>query len=696
MKYNHLSRVVEIVESGKSAEVLMEATKVFDPIKSMLCQKFLSSSNKLIQQKELYQETKMDGERFQLHMKDNKFRYFSRNGHEYSDGFNAVLTPLIKFLPVVHSLILDGEMLVFDTIERRYHTKGETSGVDVKFMNQISSTLRPCFCAFDILHYNDNNYMNRPYHERTQLLSQLFTDREGVLVKTEPSKIRDSDHLVNLINAAIANEEEGIVLKDAESIYKPGDRAGGWYKVKPDYFDGDCVKEFDCVIIGGYFANRFKRNYIQTYMLGAVEKVEDGTFNVYAIGEVVHGVTKQERLRIHEHLEPHFIDHNLESVVSFPSGKIYFGGNKPHVWIHPNKSIVLECRASELSKSSEQYTPYTFRFPRITSIRRDKIWEESCTLEEFKEMCRSGDGRVQKVVMRTVKRSDLESPSRNKKVATSKAGIIAQFCHNSQELEDIEALDNVLEGKEFCVLTTSPKLPSTAEMKMIIKRHGGVNTEFPRKGKTFAIIVGEFTNLAKSFMNEKVYNVIKADWLIKHFPNESLKEMPKIRPGVDLIFATEGLKESFKDVYDEYGDSYTEELESVEDLKALMDTMDSAEVEECELMELDNDLEEFGLPNLNIFRCVNAVFCSLASDNHMLNSSKSIFKLRAGKVVDTKDFKGDNELVIVDKSEKISSIKEKLLKSQEIQSMIDYQWILKSFDAKKLLDKESFLVRSAK
>lgn len=65
-KYNHLTKVVKLIESGQSDAAMTEVTRVFEPIKSMLSQKFTSDSNKAFLKKELYQETKMDGERFQV------------------------------------------------------------------------------------------------------------------------------------------------------------------------------------------------------------------------------------------------------------------------------------------------------------------------------------------------------------------------------------------------------------------------------------------------------------------------------------------------------------------------------------------------------------------------------------------------------------------------------------------------------
>jgi len=49
-----------------------------------------------------------------------------------------------------------------------------------------------------------------------------FPDREEVWTKPE---------VVNLLNDAIDRREEGLVLKNPESIYKPNARKGGWVKV---------------------------------------------------------------------------------------------------------------------------------------------------------------------------------------------------------------------------------------------------------------------------------------------------------------------------------------------------------------------------------------------------------------------------------------------------------------------------------
>lgn len=696
LKYNHLSRVVELVESGQAEAAMIEVTQVFQPIRSMLCQKFTPTLNKDFMQKEMFRETKMDGERFQIHMKAGEFRYYSRNGHEFSEGFNELLTPLIQFSSVVHSIILDGEMLVYDKNVQRFFAKGDAP-VDVKHMREKNSNLRPCFCAFDVLLYNDESYLNRPYSIRHQLLHELFKDREGVLVKTNPVRIRDIDHMVELFNIAMDDDEEGIILKDAESVYKPGDRAGGWYKVKPDYFDGEVVKEFDCIIIGGYYANPYKKDFIRRYVLGAIEKVDDGTINVYAVGEVVHGVKVQERMKIDESLKPHIVEHDGGSEVSFGGGKILFGRNRPHVWLPPSKSIVLECRVSELARSSEHYADYTFRFPRINAVRRDKIWDESCTMKEFLEMCQSDDGRVKKVVQRKVHAADITSPQRKRKFVQSSKSVIEQFTNNSQDLMEVEAVDNVMEGKEFCVLTTNPSLPSIKEMKKMVKKHGGVITEYPRKGKTFAIIAGLLTHNVKTAISSKSFNVIKADWLVNNFGGVKVfKEMPKIRPVADLYYATDALKDSLKDVFDDYGDSYNEAIEDVYQLKTLLGLMKDCNDDKRGLGELDDEMFSFGMDNVNFFRNVSGAFFTLRDEHFLLQSAKSVLKFRAGSVIELENFADGNLNVFVDKNEDIGRIKKAINKNRKISfAFVDFLWILDSNDAGKALEQRAYHIPEA-
>lgn len=132
------------------------------------------------------------------------------------------------------------------------------------------------------------------------------------------------------------------------------------------------------LIIGGSFQNEHTRDYIAKYTLGAISKKDDGTYDVYSIGEAIHGVSVSKRMELSQTLTSVGIDYDGSDEISYEKGIIHFGGkNRPHMVIPPHKSRILEIRASELATSSDFYTNYTFRFPRIQSIRTDKIWDET-------------------------------------------------------------------------------------------------------------------------------------------------------------------------------------------------------------------------------------------------------------------------------------------------------------------------------
>lgn len=210
----------------------------------MLCERRnISELGEMLSSHEYYAQTKMDGERFQLHMNNGEFRYFSRNGFDYTHAFgfdckNGSLTPFMHQLikNLVKNVILDGEMMVWNKLKKCFHTKGE--GHDVKAISNRESNLVPCFVTYDVLYLNNNSIISKSYAERNRLLETLISEEEGVLVRCKATRVKNCQHLLDYLNNAIDNKEEGIVIKDIDSLYRPDVRNnGGWYKIKPDVSD---------------------------------------------------------------------------------------------------------------------------------------------------------------------------------------------------------------------------------------------------------------------------------------------------------------------------------------------------------------------------------------------------------------------------------------------------------------------------
>lgn len=64
-----------------------------------------------------------------------------------------------------------------------------------------------------------------------KLLESAIKAKESVIQFPSRKLVSSETEVTQLLNAAIDQREEGIVLKDPNSIYKPNDRKGGWVKV---------------------------------------------------------------------------------------------------------------------------------------------------------------------------------------------------------------------------------------------------------------------------------------------------------------------------------------------------------------------------------------------------------------------------------------------------------------------------------
>lgn len=53
------------------------------------------------------------------------------------------------------------------------------------------SVFQPCFCAFDILLYNDIILTNKPLKERVEYLDRLFTEEQGVFMHSKREETQD-------------------------------------------------------------------------------------------------------------------------------------------------------------------------------------------------------------------------------------------------------------------------------------------------------------------------------------------------------------------------------------------------------------------------------------------------------------------------------------------------------------------------
>lgn len=569
---SHLSRVCEIIESGKADELEdSETITLFQPLRSMLCDRAkLSGIEALLHQQNFYVELKMDGERFQVHKKGLDYRYFSRND-EFTTSFGERATGLCfsaslhsQLHSSVQSVILDGEMMVWDEVEERFRVKGEA--VEARNLKNHPN-LRPVYCAFDVLFLNGDSLIQKPYEERIRLLNKLIVVDKNIVVICQRERVNTAADVLKVFNRAIDDNEEGIILKGQDSVYKPGMRGGsGWFKLKADYIDG-LVSDLDLIVMGG---SRNKKGYIESFILGVAVKSSDKLSGdpdenliFHSVSSVRSGLTRPEWVNLNLSLNKHWVRNDP------PPEYLDFGNCRPDSWIEPRNSIILQVKSTELQETTSYRTTHTLRFPRITCLRPDKPWFDCCPLEEFQRLTHGSPGKVQKMAKRHLTDQDVSMAKRAKPLPRR------SILRNPEPLfeGEIELIDEVCRGREFCVLSTKKGQPSIRALSHMIQRHGGVIVQNPGQ-TTFLCVAGDLIATVKSYAKTQLYDIVTAEWLARSLGGERpLTALPAMKP-FDMISMRTETRERFRKDFDSNNDSFVDDIRDEEELKRIFESME--------------------------------------------------------------------------------------------------------------------------
>ncbi|CAF0874039.1 unnamed protein product [Brachionus calyciflorus] len=570
----------------KLCSLLNDPTKRFNEIGVQIgspCRPMLGEKAKpnkieqLLNGREFYIETKFDGERFQLHKKDDKFYYFSRNSHDYTetfgeDIFNGSLTPFIfkSFAKNVKNLILDGEMCSYNIKEKILLSKGDD--IDVKSARQYDG-IHTCYCVFDILLYNDEVLTNRPLKERVEYIKKSFSEIEGRIQYSSQIKAKTNQHVVDALNNAIDGRLEGIVVKDPESVYKPSQRGGGWYKVKPDYMLG-LNDDLDLLVLGGYYGSGRWSGLISHFLVGLGLDEKNGDTHpkkFYTLCKIGSGYTHKELLDYNQKLMDKWKKFDKKN----PPSHLELGNATPELWIEPKDSFIVQIKAVEINSSEKYRLGCTLRFPRLEKFRPDKNWYECMRVSEFEEL---RDKNCGKLSNRHLDLNEFEedglnfededgpSPSKRKKSTSRKSqkATVGSF-YRSIDPSVVEKLGEIFSKKEFCVLIEDDLKRKNNLEKRIIEL-GGEIVQNPGK-ETLCIITNRTTHRVKSYIKTQNYDIVRVEWLEKCIGD---KVFYKWRPG-DMISSKRETVERFEKMYDTFGDSYFDDV-SIEGLKELFNS----------------------------------------------------------------------------------------------------------------------------
>jgi len=299
-------------------------------------------------------DDKYDGIRAQIHADGSEVRIYSRTLDNVTHRFPEIEAAARA---LGRPMILDGEIVAFSdrilpfaTIQKRLGRRQ----VNDKLLRDAPVV----YFAFDLLYLDGEALFELPLRERLARLSVIAGDPSpsARLRMTEASAVRDAAHVDELFDGARARANEGLVVKDPESIYTPGRRGKSWLKYKK------ALATLDCVVTYAQWGNG-KRKSVLSDLTFAV--LRDG--ELVNIGKAYSGLTDVEIAEMTEHfrrttIEQHGPVHRVEP------------------------TIVLEIAFDRIQESSRHKSGYALRFPRIVRIRDDKKPDQISTIDEVRRI----------------------------------------------------------------------------------------------------------------------------------------------------------------------------------------------------------------------------------------------------------------------------------------------------------------------
>jgi bifunctional non-homologous end joining protein LigD len=278
-------------------------------------------------------EIKWDGYRAIAEVADGQVRLYSRNNLDLTERFAPVARALGALAP--HEAVIDGEIVLLD----------ESGHPDFQRLQNYQGTAagQLAYYAFDLLYLDGHDLTAAPLSRRKAIL-------EAALPLGEV--LRYSAHVGGngpaFLEAAVAQDWEGIMAKQAGSPYVPGKRTRAWLKIK--------VGQRAEAVIAGFTAPRGGRKHLGALVLGVHR---DGELQF--VGHAGTGFDAQALASIRRQLEPLV---QAESPFRRPPPT-----NSPVTWVRPE--LVAEVRFSEWTRDGRM------RHPVFAGLRSEAAEEAS-------------------------------------------------------------------------------------------------------------------------------------------------------------------------------------------------------------------------------------------------------------------------------------------------------------------------------
>ena len=358
-----LGDIGEAAVRARASDLQNIEMRLFHPIKFMLATPAADLSDiARTMPAEFFVEDKFDGIRAQAHVKDACVSIYSRTMDEITHRFPELIEPL-RSLPT--DAVIDGEIvpalgeriLPFSELQKRLGRK--TIGKDL--LTEVPVIL----VAYDLLYAGGRVLFNESLAKRRQVLNKLVPER-GTVRRSLAKQFQAVAPLDEEFSDARARGNEGLMIKNPASLYKPGRRGREWLKLKR------AIATLDVVVTAVEVGHGKRRHLLSDYTF-AVRRSEQSN-ELLNIGKAYSGLTDAELAELTEWFQGHTLQ-------EFGHGRVRL--------VEPR--IVIEVTFDRVQESKRHKSGYALRFPRILRLRTDKAPEDVDTLETVQRLVEAND-----------------------------------------------------------------------------------------------------------------------------------------------------------------------------------------------------------------------------------------------------------------------------------------------------------------
>jgi DNA ligase-1 len=307
-------------------------------------------------------EDKYDGVRAQVHKAGDRIELYSRTLDRVTRRYPELLEPLAA---IPGTYVLDAEVLAFDGERAVPFTRFQTRLGRKDVSSDMRERLPASLVVFDLLERDGRSLLDTPLEERQQMLHQLPLALPLLFARRSVLDASGDELVAALDREFVASRErgnEGLMVKDPRSPYRPGRRGMEWLKVKR------ALRTLDVVVTAVEWGHGKRRGVLSDYTFA----VRDGD-RLRNVGKAYSGLTDKEIAEMTQH----FLATTIED----------FGRMRI---VRPD--TVIEVAFDQIQESGRHDSGYAMRFPRIVRLRPDKPVAEIDTLDTVRAIA---EGRTE-------------------------------------------------------------------------------------------------------------------------------------------------------------------------------------------------------------------------------------------------------------------------------------------------------------